>query len=326
MIEYDRTNWWRACFAWRGTVLPYIMGRVGLLTLISVGVYLFEVVANAALEPSRAFAAAPDTPPGSDPTPPPPRATLPPLDPLGHTVLGVSLGMLIVFRTNSSNNRYWEARGHWGMMVNTSRNLVRMAAAYLPSADELARLVSAYVLLVKEQLRDRQDLEQVRHLLPGRVFARLEGVKNPASVLAGAMSEWVAARQREGGLDPMLANRLEGLIGTLVDQQGACEKIHRTPLPFVYAALIKQILFLYLATLPFVLVPKMGVVAPLVVACVSMGMLGIEEAGVEVEDPFGRDANHLPLDAICAMIARDAGELSRTTPGPKAAGPGAGDG
>ena len=40
------------------------------------------------------------------------------------------------------------------MIVNTSRNLVRMAAAYVAPADESARLVSAYVLLVKEQLRD----------------------------------------------------------------------------------------------------------------------------------------------------------------------------
>ena len=84
-----------------------------------------------------------------------------------------------------------------------------------------------------------------------------------------------------------------------VDNQGGCEKIRRTPLPFVYAALIKQVLLLYLATLPFVLVPKMGFVAPLVVVGVSLGMLGIEEAGVEIEDPFGLDPNHLPLDEIC---------------------------
>lgn len=288
MIDYNRTSWWRICFAWRGTVLPYILGRVGLLTLISVFVYLFDFVLSEAVRP----------------------AELPALDPLGHTVLGVALGMLIVFRTSSSNGRFWEARSHWGAIVNASRNLVRMAAAYAPPADELARLVSAYVLLVKEQLRDHRDLDHVRHLLPGRVRARLEGVNNPASVLAGVMSDWVLSRQTEGRLDPIHANRMEGLIGVLVDQQGACEKIHRTPLPFVYAALIKQVLFFYLATLPFVLVPKMGVVAPLVVAGVSLGMLGIEEAGVEIEDPFGLDPNHLPLDKICAMIGQDVADLS----------------
>ncbi|MEI7686477.1 MAG: bestrophin family ion channel, partial [Planctomycetota bacterium] len=59
----------------------------------------------------------------------------------------------------------------------------------------------------------------------------------------------------------------------------------RTPMPFVYASLIKLILFVYLASLPFVLVSKMGFAAPLVVAVVAFGMLGIEEAGVDIENP-----------------------------------------
>src|SRR5688572_14985140 len=49
VIEYERTIWWRAVFAWRGTVLPYILGRVGLLTLISIFVYLLEFVVREAL-------------------------------------------------------------------------------------------------------------------------------------------------------------------------------------------------------------------------------------------------------------------------------------
>ncbi len=102
------------------------------------------------------------------------------------------------------------------------------------------------------------------------------------------------------------------LIDILVDNQGGCEKIHRTPLPFVYAALIKQVLFVYLGSLPFVLVPAISFMAPVITAVVSLGMLGIEEAGVEVEDPFGLEPNHLPLDQICAMIGRDLADLSVT--------------
>jgi putative membrane protein len=289
VINYDRMNWWSTCFAWRGTVLPHVLARVGLLTSFSLLLYLFD---EKVLKPAG--------------------RPLDPLDPLGHTVFGVALSMLIVFRTNSSNNRYWEARSHWGMIINTSRNLVRMAAAWAPPADDLARLVSAYVLMVKEQLRDNPDPATVRHLVPGRALDRITGVNNPASVLAGYLSEWVALRQREGRIDSILASHMEGLIGILVDQQGGCEKIHRTPLPFVYAALIKQVLLLYLASLPFVLVPKMAFMAPLVVMGVSLGMLGIEEAGVEIEDPFGHDPNHLSLDELCALIGRDAGDLAGT--------------
>jgi putative membrane protein len=287
VIEYDRENWWRTCLAWRGTVLPYILPRVGLLTGLCLAWYLFDVIVFH-----------------------PQGRPLPALDPLGHTVLGVALGMLIVFRTNNSNTRYWEARSHWGMLVNASRNLVRAAAAYAGPADDLARMATAYVILVKEQLRNRRDPEVVAHLLPGRLLLRLRGANNPAQLLAAAMSEWVASRVREGVLSPILGSRLETLIGTLIENQGGCEKIHRTPLPFVYASLIKQVLLVYLATLPFALVNKMAFMAPLVVMGVSAGMLGIEEAGVEIEDPFGLDDNHLPLDALCETIGRDLHDLT----------------
>jgi putative membrane protein len=287
VIDYDRTSWWQTCFAWRGTVLPRVLARVGLLTGFCLGLSRCDELV---LRPAG--------------------RRLPELDPLGHTVLGTALSLLIVFRTNSAYGRFWEARSHWGMILNTCRNLVRMGETYAAPADDLARLVTAYVLLLKEQLREHVDLAGIRHLVPGRVLERLQGVSNPAQVLAGFLSEWIAGRLAAGRLDPILAGRMESLVGILVDHQGGCEKIRRTPLPFVYAALIKQVVFVYLATLPFVLEPKMSFVAPLVVAGVSLGMLGIEEAGVEIEDPFGLDPNHLPLDKICATIGRDVADLT----------------
>ncbi len=289
MLDYDRSNWWGTCFSWRGTILPHVLGMVGLLTGFCLVLYLIDELVLQR---------------------PPLNTALPRVDSVGHSVLGVALSMLIVFRTNSSNNRFWEARTLWGAVVNAARNLVRLGATAAPPADDLARLVTAYVLLVKEQLRDNSDLSEVRNLLPGRLLERLAGVSNHAQVLAGFLTEWVLARQAEGRLDPLMAQRMETLIGALVDNQGGCERIHRTPLPFVYAALIKQILFVYLVTLPFVLVPAIKYMAPMIMAVVSLGMLGIEEAGVEVEDPFGPEANHLPLDRICAMIGRDVSDLT----------------
>jgi putative membrane protein len=142
------------------------------------------------------------------------------------------------------------------------------------------------------------------------VLGRLDRANNPASVLARSLSEWVAARQAEGRLDGIQATRLESLVGALVDAQGGCEKIQRTPVAFVSAALIKQVLLLYLYTLPFVLVPKLQFVGPLVVAGVALGMLGIKQAGVEIEDRFGLEPTNLPLEQICANIGRDTAELA----------------
>jgi putative membrane protein len=286
LIEYDRTSWWRTCFAIHGTALPHVLGRVGFLTGFCLLLcFLDEFVLRSVGSP------------------------LPALDQLGHTVLGVSLGMFIVFRTNTSYARFWEARSHWGMLVNTSRNLARAGAVYAGSAGELSRLITAYVIAVKEYLRGLNDLSELRQLVPGRILTAASAASNPPALLARSISEWIASRLAERRLDAMQAARLEGLVATLTDAQGGCEKILRTPMPFVYAALIKQVLLLYLASLPFVLVAKMGFAAPIAVAVVALGMLGIEEAGVEIEDPFGTGPNHLPLDRICETIARDVAAL-----------------
>lgn len=289
MIDYNRADWWGTAFAFRGTVLPHVLPRVGLLTLLCLALYGFDELI---LKPAG--------------------QRLQPLDPLGHTILGVALGMLIVFRTNSANSRYWEARSHWGVFVNSSRDLMRLASTYAGPADDLARMVAAYMIMVREQLRGNKDPNLLRNHLSGRQVERLQGVNNPASVLAGMMSEWVAERHRARQIDSIQAVAIEQHISILVDNQGGCEKILKTPLPFVYAALIKQVLLFYLASLPFVLVPKMTFLAPLVVAGVSLGMMGIEEAGVEIECPFGLDPNHLPLEGLCEMMGRDAADLART--------------
>jgi putative membrane protein len=292
VIEYDRTSWWRTCLAFRGTVLPHVLGRVGILT----GFCLVLCWLN---HPIPRWI---------------PPIELPALDQLGHTVLGLAISLIIVFRTNTSHSRFWEARTLWGSLVNNARSLVRMGAVFAGPAGELARLVTAYVLAIKQNLRNDRDLSAVRPLVSGSLYDELQKAGNPPSVLARAMSEWVRGRQREGRLDSVAAMAVDRVITELVAAQGGCERIQRTPLPFVYASLIKLLILVYLATLPFVLVAKMEYAAPLVVAVTALAMLGIEEAGVEIEDPFGRGPNHLALDQICAVIARDAALLAEERP------------
>jgi ion channel-forming bestrophin family protein len=78
----------------------------------------------------------------------------------------------------------------------------------------------------------------------------------------------------------------------------------------VYASMIKQLIFVYIATLPIVLVYKYGWCTPLFIAVVSVGFFGIEEASVETEDPFGLEVNCLDLEAYCLTIIRDTGQLA----------------
>jgi putative membrane protein len=289
LIPYDRTRWWRTAFSFHGTVLPQTLGRVGLFTLFCLGLCFLNdhFLKNHGLE-------------------------LPALDQLGHTVMGVTMSLLIVHRTTSSNIRFWEGRTAWGAMVNASRNVARQAGTYAPPADEVARLLAAFAIAVRERLRDRDPTEALRPWLSGRLLEDVVTASSPPARLARSLSQWVHARKAQGALDAITAAEIERQIAALTDAQGASEKIQHTPLPFIYSSLIKQLLILYLASLPFVVVAKMGYAAPLVVAVVALGMLGIEEAGVEIENPFGPAPNSLPLETICANIARDCAELARS--------------
>ncbi|HWA97956.1 MAG TPA: bestrophin family ion channel [Pirellulales bacterium] len=282
MIHYDRESWWRTVFSVRGTVLPHVLGLVGLLTgftlvLCALDDYVFDAYGH----------------------------PLPALDQLGHTVSGVALSMLIVFRTNSSAARYWEARTCWGGLINGSRNLARLASTYARPADRLTGMITAYVIALREHLRGKRDLGMLQNLIPARLIDQMTAANNPPTVAAAAISRWINQRRLDGAIDSIQAASMEQVLNSIVDNQGGCERIQRTPLPFVYAALIKQILFIYLATLPFVLINKMGYAAPLAVAVVAFGMLGIEQAGIAVESPFTDDPNALPLDQLCATVARD---------------------
>ena len=293
MIAYDPKQWLNITGAFKGTIIPRVLGRIiflGTLTVIVVIVRRFLPE----LEPH-----------------------FKPFKPLGHTLIGVALGLLIVFRNNCSYDRYWEGRKLWGAIVNASRNLIREGAAFAGDAQELATLVTAYTLVLKQHLRNSKDFEEIRALIPVAMFEHAAAASNPPSILAFYMTLWIRAEIARGRFDSITGQQVESHVKTLLDCQGGCERILRTPIPFAYAVHIKQLLLLYLGTLPLILVGELGWVAVPTVMGISFGFLGIEEAGVEIEDPFGDDPNDLPIEAICATIARDGQSLADA---PKQAG------
>src|SRR5690606_29773539 len=56
-----------------------------------------------------------------------------------HTLLGFAISMLLVFRTNTAYDRWWEGRKLWGNLVNNSRNLAIKLKAMLPENDLASR-------------------------------------------------------------------------------------------------------------------------------------------------------------------------------------------
>ena len=94
-------------------------------------------------------------------------------------------------------------------------------------------------------------------------------------------------------------------FNNLIDALLGCERILKTPVPLAYTIHLKQLLLIFCFLLPFQLVGQMGWWTGPTVALISFTLLGVEAIGMEIENPFGYDANDLPLDTICAQIKRD---------------------
>lgn len=291
--ERDGRQWFRTAFSWNGTALPLCYSRILLMVLYSIvveAIYTQELWMGA-------VTAHPDG--GSE------------LDSFGHVVLGSLIGFLLVMRMNSSNARYWEGRTHWGTIINTSRNLARVGSHYTKEGEYLADLVAGFAISLKLSLRGSRDLAEAAPFLPPDLLGVADDFGNQPTAVAAAMTAWVRKNAVAGVLDPEMTRHCEAQIAELVNAQGGCEKIQKTPLPFAYVSLIKLMILVYLATLPLVICERFGWWSPILVGVLSLGMFGMEEASVEIEDPFGTSPNCLDLDVLTITITRDSGQLAR---------------
>lgn len=304
MLEYNRFSWWRTTFSLKGTALPRAARRVLIFTL-----YCAAVQWGFATASTHGWFA-----PGTMR-----------LDPVGHAVVGSLLGFLIVFRMNASNMRYWEGRSHWGDIINSSRNLVRVGCEHTEDGEELAGLVTGFAVCLRRSLQGHRDTEGAELYLPAEVNMQAATFGNPPTAVAAAISEWIGRHFRSGAIDAQRLRTLEVFLGSLVDAQGGCEKIQKTPMPFAYVAMIKQLIVVYLLTLPLALCEPCGWWSPLLMAVVSLALLGMEEASVEIEDPFGTHDNCLDMGRFTLTIARDCAQLANRAAHRDASGSAASD-
>ena len=219
-----------------------------------------------------------------------------PLGPSFLSILGIILGLLLVFRTNTAYDRWWEGRRLWGQLVNVSRGFSRQLDAMLgdspsrlPAREGYARLLATFPGSLAAHLRQ-----------PGSVT----GPDAPAEVLT-ALHRRVHADIAHGHLASDARIALSPLLQQFDDVMGACERIRNTPIPYSYSSYVKQFVLLYALILPFGLARDFGYGAVIASMLTFFATMGLELLAEEVEEPFGGDRNDLPLDDLAAIIRRD---------------------
>jgi ion channel-forming bestrophin family protein len=233
--------------------------------------------------------------------------------PVMHSLMGFAISMLLVFRTNTAYDRWWEARKLWGQLVNVSRNTAIKLAAILPQEDQRSRawfalLLGRFAHALQLHLRSEQTRVALDSL-PHPELDALDPNRHMPAQIAALMHARVHRAYREGDIS---GNQLIGLTSDLsafMDICGACERIKNTPLPYVYSSFLKKFIVIYSLTLPFGFVFSLGYIAIPVVVFIFYVLASLEIIAEEIEDPFGSDANDLPLDRLTEIITSNTAEL-----------------
>jgi putative membrane protein len=225
-----------------------------------------------------------------------------------HTLLGLVLGGLLVFRTNTAYDRWWEGRKLWGQLVNDIRNLaIKVETCVVAPPAEKQRFAEhlvAFAMALRDHLRGPIQLRDY----PGFHETAENPPHVPAAIVQSLYRELESWR-RERELGPIELLFLDTHAAALMNICGGCERILKSPISPSWRSFIRQSITIYLVTMPWGLVADLSWFTVPTMMLVAYFMIGMESIAEDVEQPFGFDRDDLPLDEICATIEKSVGQL-----------------
>jgi len=225
-----------------------------------------------------------------------------------HNMLGFVISLLLVFRTNTAYDRWWEGRKLWGALVNNSRNLAIKLRVMLHDENDRAyfrRLIPGYASILGKHLTDEETGKQLYEDADLEIDHHKHKPNQLAKMLFQKINDLYDQKKLTGDQLIILNNE----IISFTDICGACERIKNTPIPYSYSAFIKKFIFFYVMTLPFGYVFSLGYYAIPVVIFIFYVLASLELIAEEIEDPFGYDANDLPTEKIASNIKKHVEEI-----------------
>jgi ion channel-forming bestrophin family protein len=231
-----------------------------------------------------------------------------------HSLLGFVISTLLVFRTNTAYDRWWEGRKLWGSLVNSSRNLAIKLNAMIPlqyqaERSSFKKIIPAYSYALKNHLlseKTRKELgENAMDLMPDNIQHHKHVPNQIAKILFIKLDEVYKKKIISGNQYIILNNEAT----SFTDVCGACERIKNTPIPYSYSAFIKKFIFFYVMTMPFGFAINLGYYVIPVVIFVFYVLASLELIAEEIEDPFDGDTNDVPTERIAKNIHKHVFEI-----------------
>lgn len=225
-------------------------------------------------------------------------------------LVGFVLSLLLVFRTNTAYDRWWEGRKKWGELVNNSRNLaIKISSMGVGSENELffKRMIPNYAFAMKEHLRSGTLINELD--LTDDELVEIKKVEHQAAFISKQLYLKLHEMKKNGIITQEEFLVIDVNLKTFLDIIGACERIKNTPIPFSYSSFLKKFIFVFVGTVPLSFVPIFGYYSVFASVFVFYVLVSMEILAEEIEDPFGRDENDLPTDNLCQKIKANVREI-----------------
>ena len=229
---------------------------------------------------------------------------------LMHNLLGFVISLLLVFRTNTAYDRWWEGRKLWGSLTNNSRNLALKLSPILKEEQDrifFREIIPSYAMALRDHLRlVKTGIELFE---PLKKEIAIDESKHIPNQMARIMFEKVNTLLVEGKITGEQLLFLNNELLSFTEICGACERIRNTPIPYSYSMFLKKFIFFYVLTLPVGYVFSLGYYVIPVVVFIFYVLASLELIAEEIEEPFGRDGNDLPLNRMTQNIQKHVAEI-----------------
>lgn len=227
-----------------------------------------------------------------------------------YSLIGFVISLLLVFRTNTAYDRWWEGRKKWGEMVNDSRNVAVKINALVPKKEDkifFARHISNFCYAMKEHLKEGVIWEEL-HFTDAEQ-GKIDKTPHVPMAIMNLMYDKLIELKNDKSISEEAFLAIDRNLNHFLDSLGACERIKNTPIPYSYSLFIKKFIFIYTATLPLAFVSMFGYYATIISVFIFYVLVSMEVLAEEIEDPFGSDDNDLPTDQICEKITSDVNSI-----------------